>query len=69
MKFLGELFGVEITERVDGYSGMMVQLLSEDDGNWFEDGSRFSDGWLDDLIEVLQQAKAYKIRRECTDDT
>lgn len=63
MKFLGSIWGIDITQRPDDYKGLAVQILEEDDGNWFEVGEWFDDAWLDDLIEVLQQAKAYEESR------
>lgn len=57
MKILGGQFGVEIVPRGRDDDHACIQILSEDDDNWFESGSSFSSFWLDDLIKVLQSAK------------
>jgi hypothetical protein len=35
---------------------VIIQLMGEDDGNWFEIGNGFSSYWLEDLIIVLRSA-------------
>lgn len=52
----GKQFGVRIVKR-KGAPNDAVQIISEDDDNWFDHGYQFDAGWLDDLIEVLQMAK------------
>jgi len=55
MKILGEICGVEFVDRGDGH--IALQLLSEDDETWHEQGTPFSSFWIDDLIKVLSSAK------------
>jgi hypothetical protein len=52
--------GVRLEARASGVldKHIIVQLLGEDDGNWFKVGNGISSFWLDDLIEVLQKAKS-----------
>ena len=57
MKILGELQGVEIVPRYINDPHVLLQLLGEDDGIWHKQGNQFSAFWLDELIDVLQQAK------------
>ncbi len=51
----GAQFGVVVTPR-EGH-GPLVQLLSEDDGNWSEKGSTFDSFWLRELIGILGMAE------------
>lgn len=53
----GQQFGVRFVPRGDKDDHICIQLLSEDDEQWFETGSYFSSHWLDDLIAVLKKAK------------
>ena len=55
MRILGEICGVEITERKD-YEPL-IQLLIEDDECWHLKDYVISSHWIDDLISVLVQAK------------
>lgn len=50
-------FGVRFRKRGPDDKHIIIQLLGEDDGNWFAIGNGFSNFWLDDLIGVLQDAK------------
>ena len=69
MKILGKQFGVEFLARGEyassEYDGketdrhIVVQLLSEDDEHWSNKGTPFSSFWIDDLIDVIKQAKIY----------
>jgi hypothetical protein len=52
-----ELFGVNLTPRDTDDQHIMIQLMTEDDGNWFNHGSSFSSYWIDDLIEALMKTK------------
>lgn len=54
----GQQFGVRFEKRGEDDPHVIVQILVEDDGNWFEVGSGFSSFWLDDVISQLQIAKA-----------
>ena len=56
MKLQGECFGIEIVERPDAPNDA-VQILVEDDGNWFDVGQPFDAGWIDDLVRQLLAAK------------
>jgi hypothetical protein len=56
MKVLGELFGAEITSQLER-DDKSIQLLSEDDENWFPFGTAFSSYWLDDLIQLCYRLK------------
>jgi hypothetical protein len=57
MKFLGSCMGVELFERGND-NHIAVKLLVEDDGTW-HDNDWFDSAWLDELIDVLTQAKIY----------
>lgn len=69
MEFLGKCFGVRLEpsddyDPVNGSLGpntgeMQFIILVEDDENWHEQTTSGSVAWLDDLIDVLQAAKAY----------
>ena len=52
----GQCFGIRIIERPDQPNDMVL-LLVEDDDNWFEKGSPFDAGWIDDLVKQLIAAK------------
>ena len=57
-RILGEQFGVEFKQRGHKDNHICIQLLNEDDENWFDKGKSFSSYWIDDLIQVLNLAKA-----------
>jgi hypothetical protein len=59
-KFLGESVGVRIDPRGDGKKDrhLMVTIMAEDDGNWHDKDS-MSSFWLDETIEVLQEARRW----------
>jgi len=59
VEFRGAQFGVRVSEYPpkDRGNGKLIQIIGEDDGNWFEDGSPFSSLWLRDLIGVLEEAE------------
>lgn len=50
----GQQFGVRFERRGDDDRHVTIQLLSEDDENWFKVGNPFSSHWLTDLIQILQ---------------
>lgn len=50
----------------DDDNHVCLQLLREDDGNWFEVGRPFSSFWLRDLIYVLKEAE--KAVNSCPED-
>lgn len=56
LMIVGEQFGVRVVRRNDAPNDA-VQIISEDDGNWFEHGNQFDAGWIDDLISVLRAAQ------------
>ena len=68
MRILGGQFGVEICGNIGGGNGVYIQLLSEDDGNWFEVGESFSSLWLNDLIKVCKLAKQKTTSRKGKSD-
>jgi hypothetical protein len=54
-----DLFGVRFVPRGPaGDRHVCLQLLCEDDGFWHEHGDAFSSHHIDDLIAVLQLARA-----------
>lgn len=54
----GRQFGVRLIARGKTDPHVCLQLLSEDDENWFEKGRPFSSFWLADLVRVLETTKA-----------
>lgn len=56
VRLTGEQFGVRIVKR-SNCPNDAVQLISGDDGNWFEHGGEFDAAWIDDMIEVLRAAQ------------
>lgn len=50
-------FGVRFQTRGENDSHILIQIMSEDDENWYEHGNSFSSFWLDELISVLTIAK------------
>ena len=56
MDIKGDCFGVRIIKREDCPNDL-VQILVEDDDNWFEKDTPFDAGWIDDLISVLRAAQ------------
>lgn len=62
MKILGKCFGVKIRKNQKyefndkKYTHHLVDLLVEDDGNWFKK-TTFDAYWLDDIIEVLTKSR------------
>jgi len=63
LKFLGECAGVEVkhsTYQVAGktYDHYLFTILIDDDGFWHVPITLDTE-WIDDLIDVLQQAAAY----------
>jgi hypothetical protein len=53
----GNQFGVRFEKRGPKDPHVIIQLLSEDDDNWFEVGNSFSAFWISDLIAVLETAQ------------
>ena len=60
MEFKGECKGVRLVKRNENDPHICVQILTEDDGDWFtNDNQSFSSYWIDDLIEQLNNAKQF----------
>jgi hypothetical protein len=58
MKFLGECFGIEIKDNGHDNNYKLLSVMVQNDEVWFNK-EEFSSYWLDDLINVLTQAKNY----------
>ncbi len=52
-------FGVKIIPRGPNDEHVVIQIITEDDENWFDHGNSFSSYWIDDLIDVLQETRRY----------
>ena len=61
MEIKGAQFGVRLEKNSAKADDIFVQLLSEDDDNWFDVGNGFSSYWLNDLITVLEAARVQSI--------
>ena len=57
-QFLGNHIGVRLTDRGPKDRHQQVTILIEDDGNWIKE-TIFSNFWLDEAIEQLNEAKRY----------
>ena len=58
--FKGSCKGVRLTQRGVNDKHICIQILTEDDGNWFVDGKNsFSTSWMEDLQEQLELAKSW----------
>ena len=58
-EFKGHSKGVKLTKRGENDNHICLQILTEDDENWFASANPFSSYWIDDLIEQLKITKAY----------
>ena len=60
-EFKGNCKGIKLTKRKrnENDNHICVQILTEDDGDWFASCNSFSSYWIDDLIEQLKITKAY----------
>jgi hypothetical protein len=58
LKILGDCFGVRFVPRGRDDDHVCLQILIEDDTYWHKHGSSFSSHHIDDLISVLQMARA-----------
>ena len=54
-RFLGEICGVQILNSDSDHP--LIQLLIEDDENWFEQNFIIDPYWINDLISVLKSAQ------------
>lgn len=61
MEFKGKCKGIKLTKRNENKNDnhICLQILTEDDGEWFDSNNSFSSSWIDELIELLQITKAY----------
>lgn len=58
--FLGDCFGIGLSERNDGKKHILFTILVEDDGHWFASKSGVASAyWIPDLQEVLVEVKKY----------
>jgi hypothetical protein len=57
LNITGKQFGVKVIRRPDCPNDA-VQIITEDDGNWFDKGQPFDAGWIEDLIGSLRAAQA-----------
>jgi len=58
MKFKGQCVGVSLDKRGIEDDHILISLLIEDDEEWFKKLS-ISSSWLDEMIDVLNQAKEF----------
>jgi hypothetical protein len=57
--FFGKQFGVGLLPRGENDPHVLVQLLSEDDENWFPSEQPTSSYWTSDLQAVLSEAQGW----------
>ena len=58
--FVGRQFAVGLRPRAKQDRHVCFTILSEDDGTWFlSSGSGSSSYWLPELVQVLEEAKAW----------
>jgi len=65
-KILGDCMGVKLSARRDGDPHLCFTIMVENDGEWFERMGA-SSAWLDELIDVLQQARDYCAKHHAPD--
>ena len=66
--FLGSCHGVILTRRGGKDDPhVCVQIITEDDENWFISDNNFSSFWLPPLMSVLQQAQDW-MEKNCDSD-
>lgn len=59
VEFKGECKGVRLSARGAGDDHICLQILTEDDEQWFASSQPFSSSWIDELIEQLQRTKLW----------
>jgi hypothetical protein len=59
IEFKGDCKGVRLKNRSENDNHICVEILTEDDENWFVSETSFSSYWIDELIEQLQNAKSF----------
>jgi hypothetical protein len=64
--FLGKCHGVILTHRGKSDPHVCVQIITEDDDNWFISDNSFSSFWLPDLMSILEEAFDW-IDKNCDD--
>jgi hypothetical protein len=62
--FLGTCIGIGLAERGPNDPHVIVQILVEDDDNWFTSEYAWSSFWLPDLQIQLDECKSW-IERHC----
>lgn len=60
--------GVRFVSRGPNDDHILIQLLGEDDENWFKRGDAISSFWIDDLISTLQTAKSVLEQQAVVDE-
>ena len=65
--FLGECCGVGLCQRDKKDKHVMIELLIEDDGQWFAPFTEVSSVWLPDLKQVLDEAEHW-MKKYCIKD-
>lgn len=53
----GKQFAVSLSKRGPEDPHIVIQLMSEDDEQWFPVGNAFSSYWIEDLLQVLELAQ------------
>jgi len=65
--FIGKCHGVILTQRGKKDPHVCVQIITEDDDNWFISDNSFSSFWLPDLMSILEEAFDW-IDKNCVED-
>ena len=65
--FFGSCHGVILTRRGKDDPHVCVQVITEDDENWFISSNSLSSHWLPNLICVLQEAQGW-MEKNCEKD-
>lgn len=55
--FLGACMGIGFKPRKEGDAHILIQILVEDDDNWFTSDQPFSSFWLPDLRMQIDEAQ------------
>ena len=59
IEFKGQCKGIRLSKRGRNDNHICIQILTEDDDNWFASAEPFSSSWIDELITQLQATKEY----------
>jgi hypothetical protein len=65
--FYGKCHAIALDHRGLEDKHVVMQILSEDDGNWFIGKRDFSSYWCDELISLLHEAKDW-MNKNCIAD-